>query len=174
MALRGRTARGLRALPVSTGTLAEARIARIERVCSRLVLRSIRAFDERDWDGYARLFTPDGVFIRATDPQAPLVGRAAIRAALAARPRTRLTRHLCTNIEIEVRDRDHAEGRCYLLLYGGDSSHPHSPEGRPAEPEQRVGEYRDQYVRTREGWLIGQRAGTLVLYARSDRTGLAR
>ncbi len=146
-----------------TAGLAEEQVAAIERACARLVLRSIRAFDEQDWPAYASLFTEDGVFIRASEPDQPLAGRAAIRAALAARPAARLTRHLCTNIEIDVLDADHACGSCYLVLYAGDPSQRESAAGgRPAEVSQRVGEYRDAFVRTAEGWRIGRREGRLV------------
>jgi SnoaL-like domain len=145
-----------------TKSLGEAAAARIERVCSRLVLRSIRAFDERDWTGYAQLFTPDGAFIRANAPDAPLVGRDAIRETLSARPATRLTRHLCTNIEIDVLDERNARGLCYLLLYAGDASEPESVAGRQADGVHRVGEYRDTFVQTGEGWCISRREGRLV------------
>src|SRR6185312_8665346 len=49
----------------------------IERECARLVLRSLRVFDERDWSAYAALSTEDGVFIRANTPEEPIVGREA-------------------------------------------------------------------------------------------------
>ncbi len=142
------------------------RVAEIERTCARLVLRSIRAFDERDWPAYARLFTEDGVFVRANEPSAPLVGRAAIESALCARPASRLTVHLCTNIEIDVLDAQSAEGRCYLLLYSGDASDPEAKAARPADSTQRIGEYRDRLVRTAEGWKIARRVGKLIFEAR--------
>lgn len=135
----------------------------IERECARLVMRSLRAFDEQDWTGYAELFTEDGVFVRANAPGEPLAGREAIRAALSERPASRLTRHLCTNLEIEVLDAQLARGFCYLLLYAGDASQPQAPDGRPADGVQRVGEYRDTFVRTPAGWRIGRREGRLVL-----------
>lgn len=136
----------------------------IERACRQLVMRSIRAFDERDWQAYARLFTEGGVFIRANEPSEPLIGRAAIETALRARPANRLTVHLCTNLEIEVLDDEHAQGRCYLLLYSGDASHPHEPAGRAADAQQRVGEYRDSFERTAEGWRIACRIGKLIFH----------
>lgn len=137
--------------------------AQVERACTRLILHSIRVFDERDWPAYARLFTEDGVFIRANEPGEPLMGRAVIERVLCARPPNRLTMHLCTNIEIEVLDAEHAEGRCYLLLYSGDSGR--APEGgRPAEPVQRLGEYRDRFVRTPDGWRIALRVGKLIFH----------
>ncbi len=134
----------------------------IERECARLVLRSLRAFDERDWAGYAELFAEDGVFIRANAPAEPLAGREAIRRALEERPASRLTRHLCTNVEIDVLDGEHARGFCYLLLYSGDASQPEAVDGRPADGVQRIGEYRDEFVRTPDGWRITRREGRLV------------
>ncbi len=135
-----------------------------ERACARLVLRSLRVFDERDWTAYAALFTEDGVFIRANAPGEPLIGREAIRRALEERPASRLTRHLCTNLEIDVLDGDHARGFCYLLLYAGDESQPDAAGSRPADGVQRVGEYRDTFVRTSAGWRIGRREGRLVFH----------
>jgi uncharacterized protein (TIGR02246 family) len=145
-----------------TAGLDEAAAAAIERACTRLVLRSIRAFDERDWPGYASLFTEDGVFIRANAPDEPLTGREAISAALATRPTSRLTRHFCTNIEVDVLDAQHARGLCYLLLYAGDASLPDSAAGRPADGVQRVGEYHDTFVRTEDDWRISRREGRLI------------
>ncbi len=147
--------------------LAEASVdeAAIERECARLVLASLRAFDERDWPRYASFFTADGVFIRANAPGEPLIGRDAICAALAQRPASRLTRHLCTNLDIEVLDAGQARGFCYLLLYAGDASLPETPAGRPADSIQRVGEYRDTFVRTEEGWRISRREGRLIFHA---------
>jgi hypothetical protein len=137
----------------------------IERDCTRLVLASIRAFDERDFRSYAELFAPDGVFVRANLPQEPLNGRAEILAALAARPASRITRHLCTNIEIEAIDARHARGRCYLLLYAADVAVPESALGRRAESPQRIGEYHDEFVQIGADWRIARRVGRLIFHA---------
>ena len=136
----------------------------IERACARLVLRSLRAFDERDWSTYAELFTEDGVFVRANAPDEPLGGREAIRQALEQRPASRLTRHLCTNLEIDVLDAEHARGFCYLLLFAGDTSEAETGGSRRTDGVQRVGEYRDTFIRAASGWLIGRREGRLVLH----------
>ena len=136
----------------------------IERECAHLVLRSLRAFDERDWTAYAELFAEEGVFIRANAPGEPLVGRNAIRRALEGRPASRLTRHLCTNLEIDVLDGERARGFCYLLLYAGEASQPETTGSMLADGVQRVGEYRDTFVRTLAGWRIGRREGRLVFH----------
>jgi hypothetical protein len=62
-----------------------------------------------------------------------------------------------------VLDAEHARGFCYLLLYAGDASQPQTDGGRPADGVQRVGEYRDTFVRAAAGWLIARREGRLVL-----------
>ena len=136
----------------------------IERACTRLVLASIRAFDDRDFLAYADLFTPDGVFIRANQPQEPLSGRAAILSALASRPPGRITRHLCTNIEVEVIDVSRARGRCYLLLYAADMAAQETELGRQSEGPQRIGEYHDEFVQTGGGWRIARRVGCLIFH----------
>ena len=141
----------------------EAEAMLIEHACERVLLRSIRTFDERDWQGFADVFAQDGVFVRANQPNDPLVGRDAILAALKSRPADRLTRHLCTNIQIDVLDSDHAKGLCYLYLFSATATPPEKAMGGPADPAQRIGEYVDDYVRTAEGWRIARRVGMIVL-----------
>jgi hypothetical protein len=136
----------------------------IERSCTRLVLASIRAFDDCDFQAYAELFAADGIFIRANQPQEPLSGRAAILSALASRPAGRITRHLCTNIEIEVIDAHRARGRCYLLLYAAGTAAQETELGRPTEGPQRIGEYHDEFVQTDAGWRIARRVGRLIFH----------
>jgi hypothetical protein len=136
----------------------------IEHACARVMLKSISTFDARDFQGFADLFAPDGIFVRANQPNEPLTGRAAILAALNTRPADRLTRHLCTNVEVDVLDANRAVGRCYLYLFSASTAAPEQVGGRPADKTQRVGEYRDEYVRTAEGWKIARRDGKVVMF----------
>jgi hypothetical protein len=144
----------------------------IERACERLVLRSIRLFDERNWTAYADLFTEDGVFVRANQPDEPLVGRQAIITALSDRPADRVTRHFATNILIEALDHNRAEGCCYLLLYSANASQPADVAGWPADTPQRIGEYQDAFARTSHGWRIARRTGRLIMYTIPNQSGL--
>jgi uncharacterized protein (TIGR02246 family) len=139
----------------------------IEHACQKVMLKSISTFDDRDFAGFAALFAADGVFVRANQPGEPLVGREAIVAALQARPADRLTRHLCTNIEIDVIDADRAVGRCYLYLFSASTALPEQVGGRPADPTQRLGQYLDKYVRTPEGWRIARRDGKVVMFVKT-------
>lgn len=136
----------------------------LEHACEKLLMRSIRTFDERDWQGFADVFAVDGVFFRANQPASPLTGREAILAALQSRPADRLTRHVCTNVQIDVIDADHARGLCYLYLFSATASPPEKAMGGPADSVQRLGEYSDEYVRTAEGWKISKRVGVIVMH----------
>ena len=49
----------------------------IEHACRKVMLKSISTFDDRNFAGFAELFALDGVFVRANQPNEPLVGRAA-------------------------------------------------------------------------------------------------
>jgi len=67
----------------------------------------------------------------------------------------RMSRHVCNNLLLEVIDNDHAEGTVYLTLYRHDGE-----EGRklsPLEGTAVVGEYRDRFVRTAQGWRFEER-----------------
>ena len=141
-----------------------ARQALIEHQCQQLVLRSIQLFDQQNWKTYAELFTEDGLLIQASQPDKSLLGRGAIVEALSQRSPDRLTRHICTNIVIDVEDDKRAAGLCYLLLYAADKSQPEDWTGRQVNSPRRVGEYRDQFVRTDLGWRIAERRGTLLFY----------
>lgn len=136
----------------------------IEHECEKVLMRSIRTFDERDWEGFANVFAQDGVFFRANQPTQPLTGREAILASLKSRPADRLTRHLCTNVQIEAIDKDHAKGLCYLYLFSATATPPEKAIGGPADAVQRIGEYSDEYVRTAEGWKIARRVGAIIMH----------
>jgi hypothetical protein len=67
------------------------------------------------------------------------------------------SRHVLTNISIDVVDVDHARGITYLTLYRhiGDESLGDDPielKGPAA-----VGYYEDEFVRTADGWRIARR-----------------
>ena len=97
----------------------------------------------------AELFAPEGVW-RA----GPTVmeGAEQLRKGFGARQanRARMSRHVCNNLLVDVIDADNARGTVYLTLYRYDGQ-----EGRRVSPlgaPQLVGEYRDRFVRTSEGW----------------------
>jgi uncharacterized protein (TIGR02246 family) len=126
----------------------------IERECERLVTAYCHYVDHGEAERIAELFSEDGVW---TSAEATMDGREAIRKAMAARQANlaRMSRHVCNNFLLEIIDADHAEGTVYLTLYRHDGK-----EGRalsPLEGPAMVGEYRDRFVRTEEGWRIAHR-----------------
>ena len=126
----------------------------IERECERLVTAYCHYVDHGEAERIAELFSEDGVW---TSAEATMDGREAIRKAMAARQANlaRMSRHVCNNFLLEIIDADHAEGTVYLTLYRHDGK-----EGRalsPLEGPAMVGEYRDRFVRTEEGWRISRR-----------------
>jgi SnoaL-like domain len=134
----------------------------IERECEQLMVAYARGVDFRDYDNVASLFTENGVL----DVGSRMEGRAAIQAALTRRPYELRSRHVLTNLFVDVVDRDTARGICYLTLYRHVG--PESLERGPVELEgpAAVGHYEDRFVRTSAGFRIAQR--TLHLAFRSS------
>ena len=85
---------------------------------------------------------------RPTAPDNWIEGQAAILAAFRARP-PRTTRHICSNVVIEVLGPDRAEGQSAMLLFVGD--------GQP-----KVGSFHDCFVRIDGDWRFSERRGTLI------------
>jgi ketosteroid isomerase-like protein len=132
----------------------------IERSCERLVTEYCHLVDHDEAARVADLFAEDGVW---TSPENTMTGQTAIRAGFERRQRNagRVSRHVCSNLLIEVIDPEHASGVVYLTLYRHDGE-----PGRGAAPSAApsiVGEYRDSFVRTAEGWRF-QRRDTVVSF----------
>ncbi len=120
----------------------------IEHDCARLIALYANLNDEARWDEVAALYAEDGVMVRPTAPDAPTVGRAAILAAFKARP-PRITRHVCSNVVIDVESEDAARGVSAMLLFTG-----------AAEPL--VGSFHDRFVLTADGWRFAERRGSIL------------
>ncbi|PCD03239.1 hypothetical protein COC42_02140 [Sphingomonas spermidinifaciens] len=120
----------------------------IEWDCTRLVSLYATLNDEGRWAEVAALYAEDGVMTRPTAPDVPIEGRAAVLASFEGRP-PRVTRHICSNIVIDVEDADHASGASVMLLF--------TAFGPPL-----VGNFDDRFVRTGEGWRFAERRGSLT------------
>ncbi|WP_041558362.1 nuclear transport factor 2 family protein [Novosphingobium sp. PP1Y] len=131
-----------------SGTLSPDTIRAIEHDCAKLVARYANRNDAADWVAVAALYAPDGRMARPTAPDDWIAGREAILAAFKARP-PRVTRHICSNVEITVVDADTALGESAMLLFTG--------EGAP-----KVGSFHDRFVRLPDGWHFAERRGLLT------------
>ncbi len=126
----------------------------IERACERLVTAYCHYVDHGEAERVAELFSEDGVW---SSPEVTMDGREQVRKGFGRRQTNaaRMSRHVCNNLLIDVIDSDHASGTVYLTLYRHDAE----PGRRlsPLDGPVLVGEYRDQFVRTSEGWRISRR-----------------
>lgn len=130
----------------------------IERECERLVTRCCHYVDHGEAQRIADLFTEDGVW---TAPGiVTMRGQQELRKGLGERQArtTRVARHVCTNLLLTVIDENTAEGVVYLTLYRHDRKEGEDEgELAPLEAPLMLGEYRDRFVRTPDGWRIAHR-----------------
>ncbi|HEX7035096.1 MAG TPA: nuclear transport factor 2 family protein [Pseudomonadales bacterium] len=133
--------------------MTETDIAAVERACTQLSIAYARAIDFRDYDAFVLLFTEDGVL----DVGTTLHGRDAIREWLRHRPDELRSRHVISNVFVDVLGPDEARGISYLTLYRhhGEESVRFGPV--PLTGPAAVGHYEDRFVRTEEGWLFRSR-----------------
>lgn len=120
----------------------------IEADCARLIALYANLNDEARWEEVAALYAEDGLMTRPTAPDAPIVGRAAILAAFQARP-PRKTRHVCSNVVIDVEDHASARGTSAMVLF--------TEGGAPL-----AGSFHDRFVLTADGWRFAERRGSLA------------
>lgn len=126
---------------------------RIRRACERLVARySIKA-DLGAADEAADCYSVDGVLEIAGKRYA---GRDVIRGRVVDAPEGQVSRHITSNILIDVISPDTAVGNAYVALYRGQKpagSNAALPMGLPLL----IGYYEDRYVRTKDGWRFAHR-----------------
>jgi hypothetical protein len=135
-------------MEAATGILTEENRRAIEQDCARLVALYANLNDAGRWDDVAALYAPDGRMARPTAPDEWTQGREAILAAFLARP-ARTTRHVCSNVVIDVLSDSEATGESAMLLFTG--------EGGPE-----VGSFHDRFVRIEAGWRFAERRGSLT------------
>lgn len=134
----------------------------IERACERLVYGYSRVLDVGDLSAAADFFAENGSMSRPMAPTQVIQGRETIRASLLTRPKGLLTKHLATNVMIDVESRDSARGISYLTMI---STTP--PQG--AEPPfvsdgpVYFGQFADRFVREKGEWKFLERRGSIQM-----------
>ena len=116
--------------------------------CARLVALYANLNDAADWDAVAALYPKDGVMFRPTAPDQAVTGRAAILAVFQSRP-LRTTRHVCSNVVIDVEGPAIARGTSAMLLFNGG-------------PAPLVDSFHDRFALTADGWRFAERRGSLT------------
>ena len=137
--------------------------AAVRAACERLVYESAARNDAMAWDRLGEVYAVDAVLVRPSGET--LEGREAIVEAYAATPPGRLTRHVCTNVRIDLTGPDTAVGSTTVLLFIADPAE----EGHAVRtsPGPAVGEFEDEFVRTADGWRISRRLASIAIKPRS-------
>lgn len=140
----------------------EAERAAIVAACERLVVDYTHLVDSGRAREVANLFTSDGIW---SSEQATMEGRDAIAEGFARRQAMdRTSKHVCTNLAVDVIDADRAEGLVYLTLYRADDV---GGAVAPLAGPTMVGHYEDTFARTEGGWRFRTRRA-VVTFVRED------
>jgi SnoaL-like domain len=143
-------------------TLSQGQRIEIERACERLIFAYTRALDLGDSSGAADFFAEQGSLARPMLPDQVIQGREAIRASLLTRPKTLLTKHLTTNVLIDVESPERASGISYLTMIAttpaAGAAAPHLSPG-PLY----FGEFKDRFVLEHGIWKFAERRGSIQL-----------
>jgi len=108
--------------------------------------------DSQNYEGVVELFSDDAI---SEVGGIRLEGKDAIRTRLMKRRNDLVSRHVLTNILINVESADAASGITYLTLFRtyDETREPIQGAVQPAM----VGQYNDKFVRTSQGWKIAER-----------------
>jgi len=142
----------------------QAEMRYVEQACYALAIEYAEIIDSQDYARLVEIFAEDATFLRPMAPNEPIHGADKIVAMFQARPRNRLTQHLISNFRVRMETMDTAVGTCRVLFFSSDVSEPETAEGRKAANKQSIGTYHDRYVRTKNGWRIAERIGTMIFY----------
>ena len=129
---------------------------RCERDCARLCLDFAATVDAGDYDAFIALFERAGQLTR---------GAEAIRGFLDARPADRVTRHLCTNVRIDMTGPTSASGTCCTLMYQAQATKD-TPLPLQASAALVV-DYADDYMLSADGWKFKHRRTSVIFRPRT-------
>ena len=130
----------------------------IEKQCESLSVRFANYVDLGMAEAVSELFSSDGKFSRAGQS---LDGPEQVKAFLSQRPASRVTRHICTNISVDVISANEARGITYFLLFEGTQD-PSTDGPLPLKSPAALGEYHDRFVLTDAGWKIRERLAKAI------------
>lgn len=132
--------------------------AEVQQACEQLAIGYARASDVGDADRAAAYFTEDGQLEMPGGRS--FMGRDAIRQRLADQPADQVSRHVLSNISIELRSPDYAVGQSYVTMYRATRTG--SAGALPLDGPYLVGQYDDEYRCTPEGWRLARRKLTTI------------
>jgi hypothetical protein len=95
-------------------------------------------------------------------PDQRIEGREAIRVSMRSRPKGLVTRHLATNVIIDVASRDSASGFSLVTMIGCTPADGARPPYESAGPLY-FGDFRDRFVRVAGEWKFLERQGSIAV-----------
>jgi SnoaL-like domain len=127
-----------------------------ERECERLIVEYCRLVDFGHATQIADLFCEEGEW-HGVDLD--LVGREEIRKWFAAREglTRRVSRHVCTNVAVDLVSDYEAESTCYMINYRHDRQEGDLTMPVPVEVPKFIGELHDRFIHTTDGWRFASR-----------------
>jgi hypothetical protein len=127
-----------------------------ERAIERLIVEYARRVDFGEASAIADLFTPDG---RWEGTELTLDGQERIREWFTAREglARRVSRHLFTNVAVELTSPTSARASSYMVNYRHDRAEGDATLPVPAEAPKYVGECHDRFRLTGDGWRFTHR-----------------
>lgn len=127
-----------------------------EHACERLAIASYSLMDQGRYEETAALFTEDATWVRGGKP---VEGRSGILASLNQRPITDISRHLVTNVLVQLVSADEAEATaCFVPLRGARRE-----DGSVAMPPiTNVGDLSFRFRREADGWRISHLRPTMI------------
>ena len=139
-----------------------------ERACEQLIYAYARCVDSGEAGQVADLFTDDGVWTGADGRS--MNGREQLRTAFLGRQglTRRLSRHVMTNVQIEVHNENEASGIAYLINYRHDGLSDTAEKPGPARHPKFVGDYHLTFRRVDGRWRIATLRFDLIFLRRSD------
>ena len=146
-------AAGCTAVPVAETTTSLNNPESIKLACRELVMRYAVARDQRTAEAFANLFTADATLVVNGQE---IRGHAQLRARLAPGAGAPDTTHLVSSVVIDPLTSTTAQGLSYVSVYLAEPTAQAPAAARLAA----VGEYRDQYRFTEDGWRIARREFT--------------
>lgn len=125
----------------------------IEKECEKLSVAYAKTVDFKEYEAFVELFD-DNAYLHAG---VALEGKEGIRRGMAKRSDQLRSRHILTNIYIDVIDENHATGISYLTLYRHMGSESLQSGTIAMKGPAAVGHYSDEYIRTMAGWRFARR-----------------
>jgi SnoaL-like domain len=123
---------------------------RLEREIERIIVRFFYYLDERLYENLAALMAADGVWTRQGER---LHGPAMVLAALKERPPGLMTRHVISNILIDLPEPTRAEASFYMTVFRRDGELPVDGPA-PMELPHVVALCRQKLSQGEQGWRI--------------------